>query len=66
MRITALPASSLEQCEKLEQLRALQAGMRIALEPCVVPPGPGVDTEQDLERARERAARGTADGVTAT
>ena len=56
-RITALPASRLELCEKLEQLRALQAGMRIAVGVCAVPPGAGVDTEHDLERARARAAR---------
>jgi 3-deoxy-manno-octulosonate cytidylyltransferase (CMP-KDO synthetase) len=56
-RITSLPPSSLEQCEKLEQLRALQAGMRIVVATCAVPPGPGVDTEQDLQRARDRAAR---------
>lgn len=56
-RITALAPSSLELCEKLEQLRALQHGLRIAVARCVVPPGPGVDTAEDLERARERAAR---------
>lgn len=55
-RITALAPSSLELCERLEQLRALQAGMRIAVAPCVVPPGPGIDTEADLLRARARAA----------
>lgn len=55
-RITAMPPSPLEQCEKLEQLRALQAGLRIAVGVCVVPPGPGIDTEHDLERARLRAA----------
>jgi 3-deoxy-manno-octulosonate cytidylyltransferase (CMP-KDO synthetase) len=54
-RITRLPPSSLEQREKLEQLRALQNGLRIVVGTCVVPPGPGVDTERDLERARERA-----------
>jgi 3-deoxy-manno-octulosonate cytidylyltransferase (CMP-KDO synthetase) len=51
----ALPPSPLEQREKLEQLRALEAGMRIA---CArVPFGPfGVDTEADLERARRLLA----------
>lgn len=48
----ALPPSTLEQREKLEQLRALEAGMRIAV--CVADtPALGVDTPQDLERARE-------------
>jgi 3-deoxy-manno-octulosonate cytidylyltransferase (CMP-KDO synthetase) len=55
-RITSLPPSSLEQREKLEQLRALQAGVRIAVARSVERPGPGVDTETDLARARERAA----------
>lgn len=56
-RITAMPPSPLEQCEKLEQLRALQAGLRIVVGRCVVPPGPGIDTERDLQLARQRAAR---------
>ncbi|NJD33006.1 MAG: 3-deoxy-manno-octulosonate cytidylyltransferase [Gammaproteobacteria bacterium] len=53
--ITQLPPSSLEQREKLEQLRALQNGIRIVVGTCVEPPGPGVDTEADLVRARARA-----------
>jgi 3-deoxy-manno-octulosonate cytidylyltransferase (CMP-KDO synthetase) len=56
-RITALAPSTLELREKLEQLRALQAGLRIVVATCRVPPGPGVDTEHDLRRARERASR---------
>ncbi len=57
-RFVALPPSVLEQREKLEQLRALEAGMRIdAMEVAEVPLG--VDTAEDLERAREMlAARG--------
>jgi 3-deoxy-manno-octulosonate cytidylyltransferase (CMP-KDO synthetase) len=55
-RITSLAPSSLELREKLEQLRALQNGVRIAVERCVESPGPGVDTQQDLEHARLRAA----------
>jgi 3-deoxy-manno-octulosonate cytidylyltransferase (CMP-KDO synthetase) len=65
-RITSLPPSSLEQCEKLEQLRALQAGLRIVVAPCAVPPGPGVDTAHDLELARARASRETATGANGT
>jgi len=55
-RITRLPPSGLEQCEKLEQLRALEHGVRIAVATCVEPPAPGVDTAADLERARHRVA----------
>ncbi|MBO22678.1 MAG: 3-deoxy-manno-octulosonate cytidylyltransferase [Rhodospirillaceae bacterium] len=50
-RFVALPASPLEKREKLEQLRALEAGMRIdAARVDTVPLG--VDTPADLERAR--------------
>jgi 3-deoxy-manno-octulosonate cytidylyltransferase (CMP-KDO synthetase) len=55
-RITSLAPSSLESREKLEQLRALQNGVRIVVGTCVEAPGPGVDTEKDLEQARTRAA----------
>ena len=55
-RITRLPPSGLEQREKLEQLRALEHGVRITVGRCVEPPAPGVDTAADLERARTRAA----------
>jgi 3-deoxy-manno-octulosonate cytidylyltransferase (CMP-KDO synthetase) len=55
-RITAMPPSGYEQIEKLEQLRALQAGMRIVVAACAVPPGPGIDTDADLQRARALAA----------
>ena len=55
-RITRMPASSYERREKLEQLRALQGGLRIAVAACAEPPGPGVDTDADLQRARARAA----------
>ncbi len=50
-RFVALPASPLERRERLEQLRALEAGMRIDV--AVVDTAPlGVDTAEDLERAR--------------
>ena len=51
-RYVLLPPSPLERRESLEQLRALEAGMRIA---CArVEHGPfGVDTPADLERARQ-------------
>ena len=51
-RFVALSPSPLEKREKLEQLRALEAGMRI--DAVVVDTVPlGVDTPEDLERARE-------------
>jgi 3-deoxy-manno-octulosonate cytidylyltransferase (CMP-KDO synthetase) len=50
-RFVALPPSPLEKREKLEQLRALEAGMRIDV--AVVDTVPlGVDTPEDLETAR--------------
>jgi 3-deoxy-manno-octulosonate cytidylyltransferase (CMP-KDO synthetase) len=51
-RFVALPASGLERRERLEQLRALEAGLRIDV--ALVDTVPlGVDTPADLERARE-------------
>jgi len=51
-RFVALPPSPLERREKLEQLRALEAGMRIdAMQVAEVPLG--VDTPEDLDRARD-------------
>jgi 3-deoxy-manno-octulosonate cytidylyltransferase (CMP-KDO synthetase) len=50
-RFVTLPPSPLERREKLEQLRALEAGMRIDV--AIVDAVPlGVDTREDLERAR--------------
>lgn len=47
----SLPPSPLEQAEKLEQLRFLQAGIPIRV--LEAPPmGAGVDTPEDLERVR--------------
>lgn len=51
-RFVGLPPSPLEQREKLEQLRALEAGMRIDVVAVDTVPL-GVDTPADLERARE-------------
>ncbi len=42
---------SLERMESLEQLRALWHGGRIHVDTACVPPGHGVDTEDDLARA---------------
>jgi len=55
-RIAAMAPSSYELREKLEQLRSLEAGLRVVVAACIEPPAPGVDTEADLRRARERAA----------
>jgi 3-deoxy-manno-octulosonate cytidylyltransferase (CMP-KDO synthetase) len=50
-RFVSLPPSPLEQREKLEQLRALEAGMRIDV--AIVDSVPlGVDTEEELRAAR--------------
>ena len=48
-----LGPSPLEETEKLEQLRALEAGWRIWLEPTAQSPR-GIDTPSDLEAARAR------------
>ncbi|MGB6118092.1 MAG: 3-deoxy-manno-octulosonate cytidylyltransferase [Mesorhizobium sp.] len=54
-RFVSLPQSTLEKREKLEQLRALEAGMRI--DAAIVDAVPlGVDTPEDLERARAMLA----------
>ena len=54
-RFVTLPRGVLEQRESLEQLRALEAGMRI--DAALVDTVPlGVDTPADLERARELLA----------
>lgn len=47
-----LPQAPLEQLESLEQLRALWHGHRIAVHITDSAPGAGVDTPEDLERAR--------------
>jgi 3-deoxy-manno-octulosonate cytidylyltransferase (CMP-KDO synthetase) len=56
-RFVALPPSALERRERLEQLRALEAGMRIDV--TIVDSVPlGVDTPEELERARVLLAPG--------
>lgn len=58
-RFVALPESGLERREKLEQLRALETGMRIGCARIDAAPF-GVDTAADLERARSLLAPGPA------
>lgn len=55
-QFAALPQSRMERVESLEQLRALEAGLRISvgISPALFPPG--VDTEEDLARAQARLA----------
>lgn len=55
-RFCALPASPLEKRERLEQLRALENGMRI--DALLVDGAPdGVDTPADLERVRRKLSK---------
>lgn len=56
-RLAALPPSALEQRERLEQLRALENGIVIAVGEALERPGPGVDTEQDLIEVSRRIER---------
>ena len=51
-QFAAMPAGVLEQVESLEQLRALEAGWRIAVALAPTPFPPGVDTAEDLARAQ--------------
>jgi len=53
-RFIALPPSPLERRERLEQLRALEAGMRIDAA-LLDKAAPSVDTERDLDAARDAA-----------
>ena len=48
-RIVAAGPSPIEKCERLEQLRAMSLGLRIKVGEPSLRPGPGIDTEQDLE-----------------
>ncbi len=55
-RFAKAPLGRLEQIEKLEQLRILELGGRIAVE-IVDSAAPGIDTPQDYERFVERVGR---------
>jgi 3-deoxy-manno-octulosonate cytidylyltransferase (CMP-KDO synthetase) len=56
-RFAGMPPGVLEQAESLEQLRALEAGWRIAVAPTPLPFPAGVDTEEDLRRVIDHAAQ---------
>jgi len=47
-RLIAAGPCAMEQCEKLEQLRALWLGISVRVGRASVRPGPGVDTEEDI------------------
>ena len=51
-RFAQLAPAPLERLERLEQLRALAAGMRIRVGDAPVPVQPGLDTAEDLQRIR--------------
>ena len=51
-RFPTLTQAPIEVTESLEQLRALWHGYRIAVHIAPHAPGPGVDTQEDLERVR--------------
>ena len=57
LRFAAMPPSQLERVERLEQLRALEAGWHIQVEAASGAPF-GVDTPQDLRRAEKRLSGG--------
>jgi len=59
-RFVALPRGDLERVERLEQLRALEHGMRIVVEGVRRAPSKGIDREEDYEGfvARYRARKG--------
>ena len=46
-QLAGWPPSPLEGAERLEQLRAMENGLAIAVAEAVEAPGPGVDTEED-------------------
>jgi 3-deoxy-manno-octulosonate cytidylyltransferase (CMP-KDO synthetase) len=56
-QIAAAPAAPPERAEKLEQLRALWLGFRIAIADALETPPRGVDTAADLEHIRELVRR---------
>jgi 3-deoxy-manno-octulosonate cytidylyltransferase (CMP-KDO synthetase) len=55
-RLARLRPTELELAERLEQLRALEHGIPIAIADALEVPGPGVDTEADLQEAERLIA----------
>jgi len=58
-QLAAAPPAALEQRERLEQLRALSLGLAIVVADALEPPGPGVDTPEDLARVEALLAGGS-------
>jgi 3-deoxy-manno-octulosonate cytidylyltransferase (CMP-KDO synthetase) len=58
-RLASLAPTALETAERLEQLRALEHGMPIAVAVAAAAPGPGVDTEADLALVTRLLEAGT-------
>lgn len=56
LQLASWPPTLLEETEKLEQLRALEHGMRIHLVALAEAPPAGVDTPEDLQRVRASLA----------
>jgi 3-deoxy-manno-octulosonate cytidylyltransferase (CMP-KDO synthetase) len=54
LRLASLAPTPLENAEKLEQLRALENGLEIRVADAVEPPGPDVNTPEDVERVLAR------------
>lgn len=61
LRLTALPPTAMEQSEALEQLRALEHGIRIRTVETAFR-SIGVDTPEDLERVRQMMATSAVQG----
>jgi len=53
LRLASLPPTSLENTERLEQLRALENGFEIRVADAVELPGADVNTAEDLERVMQ-------------
>ncbi len=56
-RFVSLPESALEKCEKLEQLRAMENGIRIYVVISDFKDSIGIDTPEDLVKAKQILAR---------
>ena len=56
-RYSGWPSAPLEQCEALEQLRALWMGEKIHVAEALESPPAGVDTEEDLQRVAQLLSR---------